>query len=122
MYYIIHMSFGKHIRRVREARKAGDKTYSLRQVARRIGIEPAYLSKVEREEVRPPSEEKIRLLAGVLGEDQDVLLGMAGKISSDLQSIIRRRPRVFAALLRALSKRSSSVIADIVRLNGNDDP
>ena len=37
-----------------------------------------------------------------LGEDPDVLLALAGKVSNDLQETIRRRPRLFAALIREL--------------------
>ncbi|GAB4353443.1 MAG: hypothetical protein Kow006_18580 [Gammaproteobacteria bacterium] len=71
-------------------------------MAQRIGVEPAYLSKIERGEVAPPSEAKIHALADELGEDPDVLLAMDGKVSSDLLEIIRKRPRLFADLIREL--------------------
>ena len=87
----------------------------MRQVARRIGVEPAYLSKVERDEVAPPSEGKIRRLAMELGEDSDVLLSMAGKVSSDLLEIIRRRPQAFGALLRSLAATSDRSLRKMVR-------
>ena len=79
--------------------KLQDRRFSVRQVAQRIGVEPAYLSKIERGDVAPPSEAKIRALAEELGEDPDVLLAMAGKVSSDLQGIIRKRPQLFADLI-----------------------
>jgi transcriptional regulator with XRE-family HTH domain len=41
-------SFGELVRGAREALRSKDRRYSLRQVAMRIGVEPAYLSKVER--------------------------------------------------------------------------
>src|SRR5215510_6604384 len=94
--------FGDYIRKVRSARAALDERFSLRQVAQRIGVEPAYLSKVEREQVPPPSEATIAKLAADLGEDPDMLLAMAGKVSSDLQKIILRRPKQFAELIRQL--------------------
>jgi transcriptional regulator with XRE-family HTH domain len=107
--------FGKHVRKVRENLKEKDKSFSVRQVARRIGVEPAYLSKVEREEVSPPSEGKIRRLALELGEDPDVLLSMAGKVSSDLLEIIRRRPQTFAQLLRSLGEASDRTLKGMLR-------
>ena len=55
-------------------------------------MEPAYLSKVERALVPPPSEATIVRLAADLGEDPDMLLAWQGKVSSDLQEVIRRRP------------------------------
>jgi transcriptional regulator with XRE-family HTH domain len=84
-------------------------------VAQRIGVEPAYLSKVERSEVAPPGEATVVRLADDLGEDPDVLLAMAGKVSSDLQEIIRRRPRLFAELLRELRKAPDRAIVRVVR-------
>jgi transcriptional regulator with XRE-family HTH domain len=107
--------FGGHVRKVRESLKEKDRSFSVRQVARRIGVEPAYLSKVEREEVSPPSEGKIRSLALELGEDPDVLLSMAGKVSSDLLEIIRRRPQVFGLLLRSLGETSDRNLKAMVR-------
>ena len=84
-------------------------------MAQRIGVEPAYLSKVERSEVAPPGEATVVRLADDLGEDPDVLLAMAGKVSSDLQEIIRRRPRLFAELLRELRKAPDRAIVRVVR-------
>ncbi|MCW4285923.1 MAG: helix-turn-helix domain-containing protein [Candidatus Thiodiazotropha taylori] len=115
VYYIVHMTFGKYVREVRERRRSEDRTFSVRQVAQRIGVEPAYLSKIEREQVAPPSEDTIRRLAGELGEDSDLLLAMAGKVSSDLQAIILRRPRLFADLLRQLKEVPDDAILRVVR-------
>jgi HTH-type transcriptional regulator, competence development regulator len=114
--YILHiMEFGEHIRKAREALLATDRKFSLRQVALRIGIEPAYLSKIERGVFHPPSEEVIVKLAEILGEDKDVLLALAGKLSSDLQQIIRQRPQVFAQLLRQLREEPDHAILRVVR-------
>ena len=107
--------FGTFIRDARERLREGDRAYSLRQVSLRLGIEPAYLSKIERGVFPPPSEELIIKLASELGEDQDVLLAMAGKLSSDLQLIIMRRPRLFADLLRKLKEVPDHAVLRIVR-------
>ena len=109
------MSFGQYIRDRREALKATDSRFSVRQVAQRIGVEPAYLSKIEREEFAPPSEEKIRALALELNDDPDVLLAMAGKVSSDLLAIIRKRPQMFAELIRQLKSMPDNAILRIAR-------
>jgi len=109
------MTFGKHLRIKREKLRAEDRQYSVRQVAQRIGVEPAYLSKIEREDVAPPSEAKIRALADELGEDSDVLLAMAGKVSSDLLEVIRKRPRLFAQLIRELKSAPDHAILRVVR-------
>ncbi len=109
------MTFGAYVRAARERLRADDRRYSVRQVARRIAIEPAYLSKIERGDVAPPSEATIRRLATELGEDVDALLAMAGKVSSDLQETIRKRPRLFAELIRELESASDQSIARLVR-------
>ncbi len=107
--------FGRYIRRTREALQETDRRFSLRQVSQRIGIEPAYLSKIERGVFPPPSEEVIVKLAALLGEDSDVLLAMAGKLSSDLQQIIVRRPKLFAELLRQLREAPDHAVLRVVR-------
>ncbi len=109
------MTFGQYVRQRREKLRENDKRYSLRQTAQRIGVEPAYLSKIERGDVAPPSEAKIRALADELNEDVDVLLAMAGKVSSDLQGIIRKRPQLFADLIRQLKSMPDHAILRIAR-------
>ena len=108
-------AFGEYVRSVRERRRRDDPAYSVRQVARRIDVEPAYLSKIERAQTPPPSERIIRRLAAELEEDPDVLLAMAGKVSRDLQEIVRRRPRLFAALLRQLREAPDHALLRITR-------
>lgn len=109
------MTFGNYIRQVRINLYEIEKRYSLRQTAQRIGVEPAYLSKIERSEVAPPSEATIRRLAIDLNEDVDVLLAMAGKVSKDLQEIIIIRPQLFADLIRQLKDAPDKAVIRIVR-------
>ncbi|HXF53685.1 MAG TPA: helix-turn-helix transcriptional regulator [Hyphomicrobiaceae bacterium] len=108
-------TFGDHVRTARARRAEREARYSLRQVAIRIGVEPAYLSKVERGLVPPPSEATIVRLAEDLGEDPDVLLAMAGKVGNDLRQIILRRPKQFAELIRGLKNAPDHAILKVVR-------
>ena len=108
-------NFGDHVRQLRERRREDDAQFSLRQVAGRVGIQPTYLSKLERGELSPPSEVTTLKLAEELGEDPDVLLALAGKVSSDLQAIIRKRPKLFAELIRQLKKSPDHAILRVVR-------
>jgi len=109
------MTFGNYLRETRCKLCEADKKYSLRQTAQRIGVEPAYLSKIERGEVAPPSEATICRLAQDLNVDADVLLAMAGKVSKDLQDIIRQRPQLFADLIRQLKNAPDRAVLRIVR-------
>lgn len=106
---------GQFLRKKREARAADDRRFSLRQVATRIEVEPSYLSKVERGEVEPPSEETIRRLAKELDQDADVMLAMAGKMSRELQQIVIKRPQLFAELLRQLRNAPDRAVLRVVR-------
>ena len=109
------MTFGTYIRGQREALKSRDRRFSVRQVAQRIGVEPAYLSKIERGDVAPPSEAKIRALAIELDEDAEGRRARAGKVSSDLQEIVRNRPQLFADLIRQLKSMPDHAILRIAR-------
>lgn len=107
--------FGAFIRDRRERLRREDPRFSVRQLAQRVGVEPSYLSKVERGETAPPSEAKILLLAKELNEDPDVLLAMAGKVSSDLQEVIRKRPELFGQLIRELKDMPEHAVLRLVR-------
>jgi transcriptional regulator with XRE-family HTH domain len=107
--------FGDYLRERREQLRQGDSQFSLRRVAARVGVEPSYLSKVERGEQPPPSEQTIVALSQALNEDPDVLLALAGKVSTDLQGIIRKRPKLFAQLLRELKDLPDHAVLRVVR-------
>ena len=108
--------FGAFVRTTREALQGKEgRTFSLRQVATRAGLEPAYLSKIERNEAPPPSEAAIARLAETLNADPDVMLALAGKVSSELQGIILKRPQLFAKLLRELRDAPDQAILNLVR-------
>lgn len=107
--------FGDHLRQRREAKRAADPKFSVRGLAAVIGVEPSYLSKVERGIEAPPSEARIVALAQALGEDPDVWLALAGKVSSDLMDIIRQRPELFGQLLRELRTQPNHAVLRLVR-------
>lgn len=108
-------TLGTFLRERRESLRATDRRYSVRQVADRVGVQPSYLSKVERGEVSPPSEETLVKLARELDTDPDLLLAMAGKVSSDLLEVIRRRPMLFGELIRQLKDLPDHAVLRVVR-------
>lgn len=108
-------AFGEYLRKRRECRRTSDPSFSVRQLAARVGVEPSYLSKVERGQQPPPSEQTIASLARELDEDPDVLLALAGKVSAELQSIIRGRPKLFAELIRQLKDTPDQAVLRLVR-------
>ena len=117
VYYILHnmTTLGRFIRDRREELRREDRSYSVRKVAERIGVEPSFLSKVERDLGSPPSEGTLVRLAGELDVDADVLLALAGKISRDLREAIQRRPALFAELIRELKDMPDHAVLRLVR-------
>ena len=107
--------FGSFARDKRERLQEQDSAYSLRQVAQRVGVQPSYLSRIERGLEAPPSEETIVKWADELGVDRDVMLALAGKISSDLAEAIQKRPELFADLIRQLKEMPDHAILRIAR-------
>jgi HTH-type transcriptional regulator, competence development regulator len=108
-------TLGTFLRERRESLRADDRRYSVRQVADRVGVQPSYLSKVERGEVSPPSEDTLVRLARELAVEPDLLLAMAGKVSRDLLEVIRRRPLLFAELIRELKDLPDHAVLRLVR-------
>ncbi len=109
------IAFGQYVRQKRESLKTNDRRFSLRQVASRIAVQPSYLSKVERGDEPPPSQQTIERLAAELNDDPDMMLAMAGKVSSDLQAIIRKRPKLFAQLIRELKEMPDHAVLRVMR-------
>ena len=102
--------FGAFIRRQREAKELG-----LREMAKKIGVSPTYLSKIERDEFPPPAEERVRAIAEIFECDLDDLLARAGRVSSDITDIIKREPVQLAALLRTAKGLSAEDIARLTQ-------
>jgi HTH-type transcriptional regulator, competence development regulator len=108
-------NFGNYIRKIREDKLLSDKSFSLRQVAYRLGVEPSYLSKVERGDEANPSEAFVKKICVEFSLDENVLLAMVGKISTELKEIILKNPVIFAQLLESLKNSPDNAILRIVR-------
>lgn len=108
-------NFGTYIRQKRKEKQLFDKSFSLRQTAERIQVEPSYLSKVERGVEPTPSEQFVKKIAKELSLDENISLAMVGKISQELKDIILKNPTVFAELLYAVKNYPEKSILRIAR-------
>ena len=98
--------FGKVLREKRVA-----KGFSLRKFAEQVEVSPTYLSQVEQGNVDPPTAERVRRMAELLGENPDEMIALAGRISEDLPKIIHEQAAEMPQLLRA----ASGLTADQIR-------
>jgi PAS domain S-box-containing protein len=99
-------ALGTYLTERRKALAAKHSGYSIRSVAKRIGIHHSYLSKLERGENAPLTEERIHALARLLGEDPDLLMALSGKLPERVTGLIRTNPAVFLESLATLEKGS----------------
>jgi transcriptional regulator with XRE-family HTH domain len=86
-------SFGETIRDLRVAQDLG-----LRETASRIGISPAYLSRIERGKERPPRPEVVKALAKVLAADPDVLFRLSSSTDPEVVDFLHDQPEAMAFL------------------------
>lgn len=94
--------FGEYIREKRESLRKDDPDYSIRRVAKRIGIHHSYLSKIERGEPASLSEKRMVALADELGDDPELLLAMSGKISEEARRAVFEDPKWAVKILKQI--------------------
>jgi len=82
-------TFGETIRELRIAQDLG-----LRETATRVGISPAYLSRIERGKERPPRPEFIKEMARVLAADPDVLFRLSSTTDPEIIDYLHRQPEI----------------------------
>ena len=81
-------SFGDFLRSLRKEKKK-----TQRDLAREVGIDHTYLSKVENQApgFTSPSEPTLRKLASALETDADEMITAAGKVPSDVRQMLEPR-------------------------------
>jgi HTH-type transcriptional regulator, competence development regulator len=94
------------------------KEIGLREMAEKIGMSLTYLSKIERDEVPLPAEDKARKIAAIIGYNADELLALASRVASDLMDIIGERPRETADFLRAAKGPTAEDMGRLARQRG----
>ena len=75
------MAFGHYIRRQREGRDM-----TLTELARRVDVSIAYLSRIERERENPPPDHLISALASALSLPPDDVFAAARRLPPDLRA------------------------------------
>ena len=78
------MAFGQTVRFHRNT-----KGFGLNEFAERLGVSPAYWSRVEREQEHPPRDELVERVAAILEVKLDDLFCEAGRLPPDLRGNIK---------------------------------
>lgn len=97
-------NFGETIRDLRVAQDLG-----LRETALKVGISPAYLSRIERGKERPPRPDVIKTLAKVLAADPDVLFRLSSSTDPDVIGFLHDQPEAMN-LIRFIKEENFSDI------------
>jgi transcriptional regulator with XRE-family HTH domain len=108
-------NFGETVRDLRVAQDLG-----LRETAVKIGISPAYLSRIERAKERPPRPDVIKALAKALAADPDVLFRLSSSTDPEVVDYLHVQPDVMN-LLRFIKEEnfSGSDISKLMELADN---
>lgn len=107
--------FGTYVRMLRQELQTDQgNQFSLRQLAKRVQIAPAYLSRIERGDLPPPSDAVIASLATELNVSNDVLMMKAGKVPPKIHEILLMRPQVMGNLIRALEDAPDEVLQKLI--------
>jgi len=101
-------TFGQLLRESRIGKKL-----SLRKFAELVGVSPTYLSQVEQDNVMPPTADRVKRMAELLGEDSDEWIALAGRVPDDVPEIFRRRPTEMATLIREASGLTSDQLRQV---------
>lgn len=86
-------NFGETIRDLRIAQELG-----LRETASKVGISPAYLSRIERGKESPPRPEIIKELAKILAADPDVLFRLSSSTDPEVVEFLHEQPNIMNLL------------------------
>jgi len=84
------MSFGVSVRQKRIADGIG-----LNEFADRLGVSPAYWSRVERDQENPPRDEYVEKAAAILGVRMDDLFVEAGRLPPDMREDLKQVVQVY---------------------------
>jgi transcriptional regulator with XRE-family HTH domain len=89
------VTFGRTISLARKAMKMSQKELASRIFKEEGGaISPQYLNDIEHDRRSPTSDHLIKQFTSVLGEDEDFLFVLAGKIPDDVREMATNKERV----------------------------
>jgi transcriptional regulator with XRE-family HTH domain len=104
------VSFGTFVRN-----KRLEKGYTLRKFSEIVEISPTFVSRMERDEIDPPGEEKIIAMAQALSMDAEELIFKAKRMPADIKKMVINRPDL-VPLLRIANTKNTSDLKQLIDL------
>jgi len=95
-------TFGQKLRALRRAANV-----TQRELAKRVGVNFSYISKLENDRLPPPAADTIVKICKALGVPPDELLAATGKIPSQIQQSISSSPAAIRFLRSAQAMKLS---------------
>lgn len=92
-------NFGDKVRALRVAQDLG-----LRAAAAKIGISPAYLSRIERGKEPPPRADVVKTIAKVLAADPDILFRLSSSTDPEIVNYLHNRPGAMQVIRHIMSQ------------------
>ncbi len=89
------MAFGLTVRAKRTEQQIG-----LNDFSERLGVSPAYWSRVEREQENPPRDDLVERAAAILGVRMDDLFVEAGRLPPDMRDDLKEVVQAYRRLRR----------------------
>lgn len=101
--------FGKMLREKRLARHI-----TLRKFAEMVGVSPTYLSQVEQTNVMPPTADRVKRMAELLGENPHEWIALAGRVPDDVAAAFHKSPTVVPELLQIMRKMTTAQLRQLL--------
>lgn len=89
-------TFGEKLRELRRL-----KEISQRELARQVGVDFSYISKLENDRIPPPAADTIVRICRVLDVPPDELLALTGKMPSEIKNMLSSHPAAMAFIRTA---------------------
>ena len=83
----MEQKFGTLLKGIRRSKQV-----SQRELAKRVGVDFSYISKIENNRLAPPAADTIIKMCEALDVPSEVLLAHAGKVSSEMKDAITASP------------------------------
>lgn len=101
------MSLGSIIRKERLNKKI-----SIKEFAQKIRVSDAFISRLERDDVMPPKEEKMILIAKILDLDVDHLYALAKRTPKTITNSIAKNPK-YISFFRTIDKLDNNAFEEV---------